>query len=74
MIPIRHNDEEKSPYIPSTRGITTSVAESGGGNTSAGSDDGSRVASVFEPTVPVPMKVPAQRYHGRDRPFFYMED
>ncbi|KAG5296149.1 tyrosyl-DNA phosphodiesterase domain-containing protein [Histoplasma capsulatum G186AR] len=74
VIPIRHNDEEKSPYIPSTRGITTSVAESGGGNTSAGSDDGSRVASVFEPTVPVPMKVPAQRYHGRDRPFFYMED
>lgn len=74
MIPIRHNDEEKSSYIPSTRGITTSVAESEGGNTSADSDDGSRVASVFEPTVPVPMKVPAQRYNGRDRPFFYMED
>ncbi|KLJ09920.1 hypothetical protein EMPG_09924 [Blastomyces silverae] len=74
VIPIRHNDAGKLSTIPSTGSTATLLAESESEDSSANSDDGSEVTTVFEPTIPVPMVVPAPRYHGRNRPFFYMED
>lgn len=78
VIPIRQEDAEQLSSIPSTGSTATLPdeleTEPGSEDTNTDADDGSRVASVFEPTVPVPMHVPASRYRGRDRPFFYMED
>ncbi|KAL2382387.1 hypothetical protein RJZ90_003304 [Blastomyces dermatitidis] len=74
VIPIRHNDAGKLSSIPSTGRTATLLAKSESEDSSANSDDGSEVTTVFEPTIPVPMIVPAPRYHGRNRPFFYMED
>ncbi|PGH06630.1 hypothetical protein GX51_02257 [Blastomyces parvus] len=74
VIPIRHNDAGKISSIPSTGSPATLPAESECEDSSASSDDRPEIATVFEPTIPVPMIVPAPRYHGHDRPFFYMED
>ncbi|OAX79145.1 hypothetical protein ACJ72_06536 [Emergomyces africanus] len=75
VIPIRHHGTEDFSSVLPTGSTATGPAEPKFEDTSNNNaDDGSKVATVFEPTIPVPMHVPALRYQGRDRPFFYMED
>ncbi|PWY80966.1 phospholipase D/nuclease [Aspergillus sclerotioniger CBS 115572] len=68
-------EDKKSGPSPQNehKGSETTKGKGKAPASSALSDDGANLVSVFGDTVPVPMQVPGERYQNGQKPWFFME-
>ncbi|ODH44695.1 hypothetical protein ACO22_00772 [Paracoccidioides brasiliensis] len=74
VIPIRHRGSGQLSSQPSSGSTLRPKLEPESESASVTVSDGSKLVSVFEPRIPVPMRVPGEPYQPGDKPWYYMED